>query len=191
MRSSFSGVASVVAGASALAAAAHAPAASAFAVGTSCSKEAFSACFVSSNSCISVSYVFRLFVIAMRARLMPHARLSPLRQFRRAHARPMYADPKHAAAAPKRSRCIRFHRKHSRCTFQRRARTFAILPSFSHVFTVFCYILRAITADEHANRHRQMQRGTPAQYQKRSCNLCFLRPPDGPPRAHTQPARMP
>ena len=67
MRSSFSGVASVVAGASALAAAAHASVASAFAVGTACSKEALSAGFVSSNSCTSVSYVFRLFVIAMRA----------------------------------------------------------------------------------------------------------------------------
>ena len=189
MRSSFSGVASVVAGASALAAAARASVASAFAVSTACSKEALSACFVSSNSCTSASYLFRLFVIAMRARLMPLARLPPLRQFRRAHARPMHAAPKHAAAA---ARCsARFHRVHSRSTFQCTAHTFAILPSFSHVFTVFCYILRAITADEHANRHRQMQRDTPAQYQKRSCNLCFLRPPDGPPRAHTQPARMP
>ena len=69
MRSSFSGVASVVAEASALAAAARASVASVFAVGTACSKEALSACFAASNSCTSVSYVFRLFVIAMRARL--------------------------------------------------------------------------------------------------------------------------
>lgn len=68
MRSSFSGVASVVAGASALAAAAHTSVAPASAVGIACSKEALSACFAASNSCTSVSYVFRLFVIAMRAR---------------------------------------------------------------------------------------------------------------------------
>ena len=85
MRSSFSGVASVVAGASALAAAAHASVASAFAVGTACSKEALSACFVSSNSCTSVSYVFRLFVIAMRARLNA-ARTFPVVAAAAAHA---------------------------------------------------------------------------------------------------------
>lgn len=67
MRSSFSGVASVVAGASALAAAAHASVAPTSAAGTACSKEALSACFASSNSCTSVSYAFRFFVAVVLA----------------------------------------------------------------------------------------------------------------------------
>ena len=45
------------------------------------------------------------------------------------------ALPLSAAAA---ARCsARFHREHSRGTFQCRTHTFAILPSFSHFFTVF------------------------------------------------------
>ena len=182
MRSSFSGEASVVAGASAHTAAAHTSVAPTSAAGTACSKEAFSACFVSSNSCTSVSYAFRSFVaVAVRARFNTTGTF-PVAAAVASDALDQRTLPLSAAAATRYR--TRFHREHSRSTFQRRVHTFAILPCF-------CHVLQVITADEHANRRHPMPRGTPAQYQKRFCNLCFLRPPDGPPHAHTQPARTP
>ena len=115
---------------------------------------------------------------------MPRARFPSLRQLPRTH--------RLTRAASKHSRCrTRIHREHSRNAFHRCSHVFAILPSFPTFLPCFCHILQVITADEHANRRHPMPRGTPAQYQKRSYNLCFLRPPDGPPHAHTQPARTP
>ena len=140
MRSSFSGVASVVAGASALAAAAHASVAPTSAAGIASSKEVIATCFASSNSCTSVSYAFRFFVAVAMFTAVVRARFNATSTFPVAAAVASDALDQRtlplSAAAATRYR-TRFHREHSRNAFQRRSHVFAILPSFSHVFTVF------------------------------------------------------
>ena len=190
MRLSFSGEASVAAGASAHAVAAHASAAPDSAAGTARSKETFSACFASSNSCTSVSYAFRFFVAVVLTAVV-RARFNATSTFPVAAAVASDAldqrAPPLSAAAVASALIASIH-----ATLFNAARMsslfYRLFPTF---LPCFCHILQVITADEHANRRHPMPRGTPAQYQKRSCNLCFLRPPDGPPHAHTQPARMP
>ena len=189
MRSSFSGVASVVAGASALAAAAHASVAPTSAVGTACSKEALSACFVSSNSCTSVSYAFRFFVaVAVRARFNTTGTF-PVAAAVASDALDQRTLPLSAAAATRYR--TRFIASIHATLFNAARMSSLFYRLFSMFLPCFCHILQVITADERANRRHSMPRDTPAQYRKRFCNLCFLRPPDGQPRAHTQPARMP